>query len=163
MEVAMSDISVRIATLDDASSVADIVRDGWNDIYAGYRAQLGDGIYDSVYDTDPLLAKAERLKGAICEGRVFVAVCDGKICGFASFAKEGNIGVLKDNAVAPCARGKGVSSLLYSAVFDKLRALGCNVVRVGTGLDDAHAPARRAYEKVGFEVGLPSITYYKKL
>ena len=159
----MSDITVRIATLDDISAIADIVRDGWENIYAGYRAQLGEDIYGSVYTSDPLLVKAERLKGAIGEGRVFVAVCNGEVCGFASFAKEENIGVLKDNAVAASARGKGVSSLLYEAVFGKLRELGCNVVRVGTGLDDAHAPARRAYEKAGFEVGLPSITYYKKL
>ena len=52
---------------------------------------------------------------------------------------------------------------LYEAVFDKLRAAGCTVVRVGTGLDEAHAPARRAYQKAGFTAKLESVTYYKKL
>jgi len=159
----MSDITVRIATLDDISAIADIVRDGWENIYAGYRAQLGEDIYGSVYTSDPLLVKREVLADAVCEGRVFVAVCNGEVCGFASFSRAGGVGELKNNAVAASARGKGVSTLLYEAVFDKLRELGCNVVRVNTGLDDAHAPARRAYEKAGFEVGLSSITYYKKL
>jgi hypothetical protein len=37
------------------------------------------------------------------------------------------------------------------------------VVHVSTGLDDGHAPARAAYQKAGFVVGLPSITYYQAL
>ncbi|MBT4097360.1 MAG: GNAT family N-acetyltransferase, partial [Gemmatimonadetes bacterium] len=34
---------------------------------------------------------------------------------------------------------------------------------VGTGLDDAHAPARRAYERAGFDIAQQDVTYYKKL
>jgi hypothetical protein len=34
---------------------------------------------------------------------------------------------------------------------------------VGTGGDRSHAPARRAYEKAGFIVGLPSIYLYQRL
>ena len=41
--------------------------------------------------------------------------------------------------------------------------IGALAVRVTTGADDAHAPARRAYEKAGFEKSLSSVTYYKKL
>lgn len=158
----MSDITVRIATADDISAIADIVRDGWEDIYNGYRTQLGDDIYDSIY-TAPLEVKADKIGSVIKEGRVLVAELDGCVCGFASYLVEGEVGSLKDNAVAKSARGQGVATALYEAVFDKLRAAECTVVRVGTGLDEAHAPARRAYEKAGFEVGLSSITYYKKL
>ena len=35
--------------------------------------------------------------------------------------------------------------------------------KVATGLDDAHAPARRAYERAGFDIKVEDVTYYKKL
>ncbi len=34
---------------------------------------------------------------------------------------------------------------------------------VMTGLDDAHAPARRAYEKAGFDKHIENIRYYREL
>ena len=36
-------------------------------------------------------------------------------------------------------------------------------VTVSTGLDEGHAPARRAYERAGFEKHLDSVTYCKML
>ena len=158
----MSSVTVRVAAVGDIERIAEIVRDGWEDIYNGYRAQLGDDIYDSIY-TAPLEVKADKIGSIIKEGRVLVAELDGCVCGFASYLVEGSVGALKDNAVARSARGHGVAKALYEAVFDRLRAAGCTVVRVGTGLDEAHAPARRAYIKAGFTAKLESVTYYKKL
>ena len=37
------------------------------------------------------------------------------------------------------------------------------LTKVLTGLDEAHAPARRSYEKAGFDRGLQSVKYYKKI
>lgn len=37
---------------------------------------------------------------------------------------------------------------------------GMKYATVSTGLDDGHAPARRAYEKMGFSKNLPSVKYY---
>jgi hypothetical protein len=34
---------------------------------------------------------------------------------------------------------------------------------VQTGLDEGHAPARRAYERAGFDISHSRITYYRKL
>ena len=34
---------------------------------------------------------------------------------------------------------------------------------VHTGGDSAHASARRAYQKAGFTVQLPGVTYYREL
>jgi hypothetical protein len=44
-----------------------------------------------------------------------------------------------------------------------LKAAGMQLATVGTGGDPSHAPARRAYEKAGFNVHLPSIYMYRKL
>ena len=158
----MNEIIVRKAKIEDVYSVCDIAKECWADIYEGYREQLGDDIYERIY-TFPLEDKAEKIRLAVEDGRVFVAECSGEICGFSSFLVEGRVGSLKDNAVRKKFQGRKIASKLYEAVFEKLRSEGCSVVRVGTGLDAAHAPARRAYEKAGFEASLSSITYYKKL
>jgi hypothetical protein len=44
-----------------------------------------------------------------------------------------------------------------------MREAGMKAVKVNTGLDDAHAPALRAYEKADFERSLPSVMYYRAL
>ena len=44
-----------------------------------------------------------------------------------------------------------------------MREEGAEYVCVTTGGDDGHAPARRAYESVGFREFLPSRRYFKKL
>ena len=159
----MSELIIREATLSDASCAQKIACECWQNIYDGYLAQLGEEIYNLVYVTDPIRVKGEKVAEVVKAGRAFVAELDGVICGFATYAVEGNVGALKDNAVKSGYQGLGIAGQLYEAVFEKLRELGCAVVRVGTGLDDAHAPARRAYEKAGFDASLSSITYYKKL
>ena len=159
----MSGVKIRKALPSDITVACEIAKECWADIYAGYKKQLGDEIYDIVYSVDPLAIKAERIKRAIEDGRVFVAECDGTVCGFSSFTVDGKVGTLNENGVKSSFRGMGIAKKLYDAVFERLREDGCEVVSVGTGLDDAHAPARRAYEKAGFEASLSSITYYKKL
>ena len=159
----MSGVKIRKALPSDITAACDIAKECWADIYAGYREQLGDEIYGTVYAVDPLAIKAERIKRAIEDGRVFVAECDGTVCGFSSFMIDGKLGHLNENGVSSDFRGRKIAAKLYDAVFERLREDGCEVVSVGTGLDDAHAPARRAYEKAGFEASLSSITYYKKL
>ena len=72
----------------------------------------------------------------------------------------GNIG---NNAVAPEAQGKGIGSMMYSRVLDLFREAGMKYASVGTGMDEGHASARRAYEKAGFDIAKPQVTYYKYL
>ena len=68
-----------------------------------------------------------------------------------------------DNAVHPRWQNRGVAQVMYAHVFARLRQLGMRAVRVNTGGDPSHAPARRAYEKAGFAVGIPCVDYYRKL
>ena len=160
----MDGLVIRAAVDSDKRAVEKIAKECWAPIYEGYKAQLGDEIYGLVYSVDPLQVKAEKVSSAVSEGRVLVAELEGVVCGFATFLYESeNVGSLKDNAVSPDFKGRGIAAKLYEAVFEKLRGFGCRVVRVGTGLDDAHAPARHAYEKAGFEKELSNVTYFKKL
>lgn len=156
-------IIIRKATYADAEVTAKIARDEWAGIYDGYRALLGDDIYDSLYQS-PLDKKSDSIKNFILTGgNAYVAEADGVVCAFATYSINGNIGTLSNNAVSADFRGNGIASMLYNHIFEEMKSVGIDTVCVSTGLDDAHASARRAYEKMGFKVGLPKITYYKKL
>jgi hypothetical protein len=43
------------------------------------------------------------------------------------------------------------------------QAAGMRYATVGTGGDPSHEPARRAYEKAGFSVHIPSVYMYREL
>ena len=46
--------------------------------------------------------------------------------------------------------------------FGEMRALGAEVVEIGTGADPFHAPARALYERLGC-TQLPIAVYYREL
>ena len=52
---------------------------------------------------------------------------------------------------------------MYAFALRNLKERGADYVYVGTGADAAHAPARAAYEAVGFDRSIPVVYYYRKL
>ena len=70
---------------------------------------------------------------------------------------------VQDMMVHPDWQGRGIAPRLYEYVFERLRERGMRYVKVHTGGDPAHAPARRAYQKAGFEIALPQVDYYREL
>ena len=73
------------------------------------------------------------------------------------------IGEIGNNAVHPDWRQKGIAQQLYAAALQHFRDQGMRFARVQTGMDGAHAPARRAYERAGFDIHHEDITYHMKL
>ncbi len=65
-------------------------------------------------------------------------------------------------AVHPAHQNRGIGTALNLFALQKMTEAGMRLAVVGTGGDDGHAPARRAYEKVGY-TGLPAVRYYKAL
>ena len=155
------DVKIRIANASDKERVSEIARDAWSDIFDGFRVQLGEEIYSTVYAGDPLEKKASAVRDSLDAGNCFVAEYEGEVVGFATFVINGKVGMLSNNAVA--LRGHGIAGMLHERVFAEFKAHGCTVAGVTTGLDAAHAPARRAYEKDGFTNAVETIMYYKKL
>ena len=51
----------------------------------------------------------------------------------------------------------------YRCVLDHFREQGLRFAHVDTGLDDAHIPARRAYEATGFDRVVPTVEYWQDL
>ena len=85
--------------------------------------------------------------------RSFAAEKDGHVVGFCSYAidharKCGQVGY---NAVARGEQGKGIGSIMMDFVMDRILAEGMEYAKVLVADNAEHAPARRIYEKHGFQ------------
>jgi len=157
-------IQIVPAAEEHIEAACDIAIKAWTPIRAVFRRDLGDELYEAHFDGWQA-SKREGIAKGLRSGRGYVALLDGKVVGFVTYhvdfiRKSGEIG---GNAVDPDCRGMGIGPKMYDFVLNKMREEGMEYATVVTGLDDGHAPARRAYQKAGFEKNLPSIKYFQKL
>lgn len=140
----------------------------WEPIYMRYRETMGEALFTTLYP-DWRENKAGHIRHALDgqhEPGLAVAECDGAIVGFVTWYLHVHaevVGEIGNNAVSPDYQGRGIAPRLYAVALDAMRAAGMRYACVGTGLDPAHAPARRAYEKAGFAIAIPSVEYYCEL
>jgi predicted kinase/GNAT superfamily N-acetyltransferase len=135
-------------------------------VHESFERLLGTELFALVYP-DWKTSNKEYLRSLTKSGerqRLHVAEENGSVVGFIHYEvdsqkQRGNIGL---NAVHPAHQSKGIGSLMYSHVLDIMRAQGMTYVKADTGGDPSHAPARRAYEKVGF-LPLSVVHYFKSL
>jgi len=157
---------LRPALAEDLDAICAIARRAWMRIHDSYRDRLGEELHAL------LCPDWEREKEAALRRHwerhpewMGVAEVDGRIRGFFTFSldPERRIGTIANNAVDPEAQGQGLGTAMYAHVLDLFRAAGMAYARVHTGLDEGHAAARRAYEKAGFDLTIPDVTYYQQL
>ena len=98
-------------------------------------------------------------------GSILVTETDGEIAGFISYAidRARGVGSVHYNAVDPRFRGRGIGGMQLDRVLDIFREEGMEIACVGTGLNEGHAPARRMYEKAGFEPVIDYRMYSRRL
>ena len=149
----------------DLAEVTAIADAAWRPIRKMSREALGDAVSDILNPLGDAVSKGLQVKAQIESGQYGVAVCEhgGKAVGFITWTKDGPVGEICNNAALPGSGLKGVGQAMYRFVLDVFRKEGIRVVKVTTGLDPAHAPARRAYERAGFEAHLDFTTYYMEL
>ena len=161
---------LRAARADDLSAIDDLTVLGYAPIQASYVAMLGDELYETVRHEPELtweqrkIGQNRRLFDAHAD-RVWVLERDGRVFGYVTFwlFPEQSYGHLDNNAVHPDFAGRGWATFMYRAVLRHFRDLGLRYAHVDTGLDDAHIPARRAYEAVGFDRQVPTVEYWLDL
>jgi ribosomal protein S18 acetylase RimI-like enzyme len=160
-------IAIRDLKPEDVGQVLEITELAWEPVYAARRAELGDRLFALVHPD----WRAEK-RAAVrqqCEGAsgayVCVAESGSRVVGFAAYYARPTrrAGVISNNAVHPDFQSRGIATLLYTAVLNRLRALGMRYVTVETGADAAHAPARRAYRKAGFDAVVPTVRFYMQV
>lgn len=149
----------------DLEQVMNIANEAWRPIRQMSREALGDAVADILNPAGDSKSKGLQVKAQIESGQYGIAVCEHENMpvGFITWRIEGSRGEICNNAALPGTGLKGIGQMMYRYVFEQFRKAGVKVAQVTTGLDWAHAPARRAYERAGFEKHLDSTTYYMEL
>lgn len=151
----------------DLQKVLAITIDAWRPVYNGYLQQMGPDIFQAIHG-----GWEERKKQVVlnsCRNRqgvsVYVVEVEGDVAAFIGYKVDEaqQCGTIYDNAVDPKYQGRGIAQAMYKFILDKMREEGMKYATVLTGGDEAHIPARRAYEKAGFNHVIPSVRYYMKL
>jgi len=144
----------------------DIADRAWQKIYDMYLDAYGKGLFE-ILVPDRNSSKGEQIKNHCGKYPEWIFICEEnkRVVGFVTFFLdyEKRIGEIGNNAVGPDAGLKGIGQQMYKAVLKHFTEEGMTYAKVATGLDDAHAPARRAYERAGFDIKVEDVTYYKKL
>ena len=154
-------ISMRPVRAEDEPVLQTVRRAAFAPVFASFRAILGEELYALAQAREDE-QQAALLTSMIAQGSgwdVDVAEADGVVVGFVSVRlahaeKMGEIGL---NAVHPDQAGRGIGTVMYEHALARMKAAGMRVATVSTGGDPSHAPARRAYEKAGFNAGIPSV------
>lgn len=160
-------VTIRDYRPPDLSRVLDIAVAAWAPIYASYRAILGESLFIQLHTNWQEGKRRQVADGCAGVGgaAVLVAELKGDVVGFVTFRgdRAAGIGEIGNNAVDPAHQGRGIAPAMYAEVFERLRQQGLRFVKVSTGGDPSHAPARRAYQKAGFETALPHVDYFREL
>jgi ribosomal protein S18 acetylase RimI-like enzyme len=159
-------IVIRELAAKDVSAVCELAVAAWEPIYAWYRETMGEELFTALHP-DWRAEKAGQVYRACQPGdpaHVLVAEQDGRVVGFVTvWTGAQGVGEIGNNAVHPDAQGQGIAPRLYERALAYLREQGMRFVCVSTGGDPAHARARRAYAKAGFDIDLPTLTTYRAL
>jgi ribosomal protein S18 acetylase RimI-like enzyme len=111
--------------------------------------------------------KAEEIESSYKQhpDRVMVTELEGKIVGFASYSidKGRKMGVVENNAVDPDYQNRGIGTSQIERVLEIFRENDMQLAEVVTGLDSGYTPARRMYEKCGFEPTQERVIYHLSL
>ncbi|MCX4246317.1 GNAT family N-acetyltransferase [Paraliomyxa miuraensis] len=160
-------LNIKRATPELLPRLEEIREAAFAPVFESFRSIMGDEIYGRAQARDDA-AQGELLASLLAPDsgwEVYAAEHEQRVVGFVSirFDHETKVGELGLNAVLPDHAGHGIGTQMYEHAIARMREAGMRVAFVGTGGDPSHAPARRAYQKVGFGVELPTVWMYRTL
>ncbi len=162
----MDRIIIRPARDDDLETMKQIAVEAWEPIYQSFRELTGDELFATL-NSEWREHKAGQVAGHYRNypDCTLVTEYNGRVVGFITYNlfERRKLGVIGNNAVHPDYQGRGFGTKQYEKVLEIFRENGMLYAEVITGSDNAHAPARAAYEKVGFEPMVHMVQYYRKL
>ena len=160
------DFQIRPIQKEDITAIVDLSLLAWEPVFQSFEQVLGPKIFSHIYP-DWRKTQAEVVE-KYCqpeEGRtILVAEVAVNVAGFLVYElrekeKTGEVILL---AVHPDYQKGGIATALNKTALQAMKTAGMQLAEVGTGGDEGHAPARRAYEKVGY-IPLPIVRYYQNL
>lgn len=159
------EILIRECQSDDLETLQNLTVLAFEPIFESFAKILGAEIYSLVYpDWKSLQSNLVLSLYNNEKMHVWIAELENQAVGLIVYQlqEEDKTGVIEFLVVSPQQQNAGIGSRLNEFALGKMRDAGMKVALVGTGGDESHAPARKAYEKSGF-VALPSVWYFKSL
>lgn len=159
---------IRLAQKEDVEQACEIAKMAWARVHESFRNIMGEDMHD-VLCANWEDGKASQVRGHFERHPewfyVVVRQSDARVAGFLTLRIETkkSLGTIGNNAIDPQMQGQGIGSAMHRFALDLFKEMGLRFASVMTGLDDGHAPARRAYEKAGFDIRREDVTYYKVL
>ena len=159
-------IEIRAFEESDLDALVELSLRAWEPVFASLHTVLGEPLFLRL-KPDWRAAQADEVTTSCTspERDAFVAVADGRPVGFVTVALDAfneGMGVIEIIGVDPAFQRRGIGSRLTAHALDHMRRCGMDVAAVETGGDRGHAPARAAYEALGF-TRLPVARYLKLL
>ena len=157
-------LQIRVFENRDLAEVVRLSLLAWEPIFMSFKQILGPEIYHFLY---PDWRESQRQEvEATCRDTekvsVLVAELSEQTVGFLAYEIRGQTGEVLYLAVHPEYQNLGIGTELNIAAVEKMKVAKVVIVEVGTGGDEAHAPARRSYEKAGY-TAFPQVRYFKYL
>ena len=157
-------LHIRSFADQDLEAIVHLSLLAWEPVFVSFQKILGPNIFPLLYP-DWRKIQAE-VVATTCKDKakfnILVAQLDEKVVGFLAYELKDEIGEVYLLAVHPDYQNQGIGTELNMVALEKMKAAGMKLAEVGTGGDDGHAPARRAYEKAGY-TALPLVRYFKDL
>lgn len=151
---------------EDLPIIMDIANRAWKPIQKMFRETYGEELFN-LLTPEVATIKGKQIESHCRKYPEWTYICEetGKIVGFVTFLldTEKKIGEFGNNAVDPNCLLKGIGQQMYKAVLDYFRQQNMRYAKVFTGLDEAHARARKAYERAGFDIRHDDRVYFMKL
>jgi ribosomal protein S18 acetylase RimI-like enzyme len=152
---------IRPFTVTDAPRLEAIRQAAFTPVFASFRSILGDALYALVQSREEQqhAALLAGILAADSNWEIYVAELTDVVVGFVSFQlnRDTTVGEIGLNAVHPDYAGHGIGTTMYQYALARMKVTGMRAATVATGGDPSHASARRAYEKAGFNVRIPSV------
>lgn len=157
---------IRFCEAGDLDTICRIAKDAWEKIFDHLENSYGKELYNIV-NPDCRNSKTPWLHNFFAHHPdwIYVAERNGKVVGFICIImnSQSKVANITNNAVDPFCGEKGVGQEMYQAALARFKAEGMRAVMVNTGLDEAHAPDRRAYERAGFKRKVEHVCYIMDL
>ncbi|MFE4720912.1 GNAT family N-acetyltransferase [Streptomyces sp. NPDC056728] len=144
---------IRAFTQHDLAPLTELTIDTFRPFYEeSFRPLMGEAVFAVQHGNwrDDRKQVAE-LHAPKRHTHVAIAEAEDAIAGYVAWSvdparKKGEVTIL---AVSAPHRRHHVGTALCEHAFDQMRAFGAEVVEIGTGGDQFHAPARALYEALG--------------
>ncbi|MFI6440136.1 GNAT family N-acetyltransferase [Streptomyces sp. NPDC050759] len=158
---------IRAFTQHDLAPLTELTIDTFRPFYEdSFRPLMGEDVFTVQHGNwrDDYRKQVAELHAPERHTYIAVAEVEETIAGYVAWnvdqaRKKGEVTIL---AVSAEHRRHHVATALCEHAFDQMRALDAEVVEIGTGGDQFHAPARALYEALGC-TPLPLTVYFRQL